>query len=228
MILGLLAAITLLAAAMLMSRPQNAQPTAAQAELTTASFQNAKRSLTFKKLCLIQFLFFPTLMTIPTHIAVYGIDLGMTGAHAALLLTVIGAASMAGRLATGYFQDRLGSQAAYSACFIPILISLGALLLWDNHTALFVFMALYGFGHGGFFSVVSPTVADYFGMQSHGALFGIILFFGTIGGAIGPILAGMVFDYSGSYDSAFLGLAVLMALGLILVLTLPKTKAAAA
>jgi MFS-type transporter involved in bile tolerance (Atg22 family) len=38
----------------------------------------------------------------------------------------------------------------------------------------------------------------------------------------------MVFDYSGSYDSAFLGLAVLMALGLILVLTLPKTKAAAA
>ena len=66
-ILGLLAAITLLAAAMLMSRPQNAQPTAAQAELTTASFQNAKRSLTFKKLCLIQFLFFPTLMTIPTH-----------------------------------------------------------------------------------------------------------------------------------------------------------------
>ena len=61
-------------------------------------------------------------------------------------------------------------------------------------------------------------------MQSHGALFGIILFFGTIGGAIGPILGGMVFDYSGNYDSAFITLAVLMALGLILVLTLPKTK----
>ncbi|MGB1163917.1 MAG: MFS transporter, partial [Paracoccaceae bacterium] len=90
------------------------------------------------------------------------------------------------------------------------------------------FMALYGFGHGGFFSVVSPTVAEYFGMQSHGALFGIILFFGTIGGAIGPILAGMVFDYSGSYDSAFITLAILMALGLILVLTLPKAQAAAA
>lgn len=85
-------------------------------------------------------------------------------------------------------------------------------------------MALYGFGHSGFFSVVSPTVAEYFGMQSHGALFGIILFFGTIGGAIGPILGGMVFDYSGNYDSAFITLAVLMALGLILVLTLPKTK----
>ncbi len=227
-ILGLLAALSLLAAAVLMSRPENEKPTAAQAKLATASFQDAKRSLTFKKLCLIQFLFFPTLMTIPTHIAVYGMDMGMTGARAALLLTVIGAASMAGRLATGYFQDRLGSQAAYSACFIPILISLNALLLWDNHSALFLFMALYGFGHGGFFSVVSPTVAEYFGMQSHGALFGIILFFGTIGGAIGPILAGMVFDYSGNYDSAFITLALLMALGLILVLTLPKTQATAA
>ena len=128
-ILGLLAALSLLAAALLMSRSENEKPTAAQAKLATASFQDAKRSLTFKKLCLIQFLFFPTLMTIPTHIAVYGIDLGMTGARTALLLTVIGAASMAGRLATGYFQDRLGSQAAYSACFIPILISLNALIL---------------------------------------------------------------------------------------------------
>ena len=89
-------------------------------------------------------------------------------------------------------------------------------------------MALYGFGHGGFFSVVSPTVAEYFGIQSHGALFGIILFFGTIGGAIGPILGGMVFDFSGNYDRPFITLAVLMALGLILVLTLPKTQGAAA
>ena len=102
---------------------------------------------------------------------------------------------MDGRLATGYFQDRFGSQAGYSARFIPIFISLGALLLSDKHTALFVFMALYGFGHSGLFAVISPTIADYFGMQSHGALFGIILFFGTIGGAIGPILAGMVFEY---------------------------------
>jgi len=37
-----------------------------------------------------------------------------------------------------------------------------------------------------------------------------------------------VFDYSGNYDSAFITLAVLMALGMILVLTLPKTQAAAA
>tara|TARA_B100000989_G_scaffold217461_1_gene165686 strand:+ start:418 stop:570 length:153 start_codon:yes stop_codon:yes gene_type:complete len=47
-------------------------------------------------------------------------------------------------------------------------------------------------------------------------------------GAIGPILAGMVSDYSGNYDSAFMTLAVLMALGLVLVLTLPKTQAATA
>ena len=134
---------------------------------------------------------------------------------------------MAGRLATGYFQDRLGSQAAYSACFIPILISLGALLLWDNHTALFVFMALYGFGHGGFFPSFPPPLRIILGCNRMGRCLALFCFL-VRSGAIVPILAGMVFDYSGSYDSAFLGLAVLMALGLILVLTLPKTKAAAA
>jgi MFS family permease len=83
-------------------------------------------------------------------------------------------------------------------------------------------MALYGFGHGGFFAVVSPTVAAYFGMKEHGALFGTILFFGTISGSIGPILTGFVFDHFGSYEIAFWGLLGLMLAGLLLVLALPS------
>ena len=82
-------------------------------------------------------------------------------------------------------------------------------------------MLVYGFGHGGLFTVVSPTVAEYFGLRAHGAIFGLILFCGTIGGAIGPVLAGRVFDVTGSYDWAFICLAVLVSLGLLLVLKLP-------
>ena len=82
-------------------------------------------------------------------------------------------------------------------------------------------MALNGFGHGGLFAVVYPTVGTYFGMREHGALFGTILFFGTISGSIGPILTGFIFDRFGSYDIAFLSLLGLMLAGLFLVLTLP-------
>ena len=83
-------------------------------------------------------------------------------------------------------------------------------------------MAIYGFGHGGLFAVVSPTVAGYFGMQEHGALFGTILFCGTISGAIGPILTGYAFDRFGNYEISFIVLTLSMAIGLVLILTLPS------
>ena len=75
---------------------------------------------------------------------------------------------------------------------------------------------------GGLFTVVAPTVAEYFGTRAVGAIFGGIVFFGTVGGAIGPILAGRVFDDTGTYLAAFLTLASMAALGLLLVLSLPR------
>jgi len=41
-------------------------------------------------------------------------------------------------------------------------------------------------------------------MGSHGVLFGIIAFSGTVGGAIGPVLAGHIFDITRSYQLVFL------------------------
>ena len=82
---------------------------------------------------------------------------------------------------------------------------------------LFLFAAIYGFAHGGFFTVVSPMVAEFFGIGSHGALFGIVLFSGTIGGAIGPLMAGRTFDITGSYQVVFLVLAGAALIGLVLI-----------
>ena len=84
---------------------------------------------------------------------------------------------------------------------------------------------MYGFAHGGLFTVVSPTVAEFFGTRAHGAIFGGIVFFGTIGAAVGPVVAGRIFDVTGSYDFAFGGLAAMGAVGLVLALTLPRRRA---
>ena len=82
---------------------------------------------------------------------------------------------------------------------------------------LFLFAVICGFAHGGFFTVVSPTVAELFGTGSHGVLFGIVLFSGTIGGAVGPLLAGHTFDVTGSYQIVFLMLIGLAVMGLALI-----------
>jgi len=93
---------------------------------------------------------------------------------------------------------------------------------------LFLFAAIYGFAHGGLFTVVSPAVAELFGTGSHGLLFGIVLFCGTIGGAIGPLLAGRIFDVAGSYRIVFLILSALAVAGFILVILLKPQRDKAA
>ena len=163
-------------------------------------------------------------MTIPTHIAVHGTDIGMSQTQAALLLSTIGAASIIGRLSVGIFLDKMGGRRSYLFCFIPILLSLMIFIVSTNHIILFVFVGLYGFAHGALFVVVPPTIAEYFGLRDHASLFGVVIFCGTIGGAIGPILAGAAFDLTGSYNIAFATLFVLIALSSIVALTLPAIK----
>ena len=161
-------------------------------------------------------------MTVPLHIAVHGMDLGMTRGVAAILLTVIGGASIAGRLTVGAFADRIGGRNAYVVCLVPLVTSLLILMGVDTHASLFAVVALYGFGHGGLFTVVSPTVAEFFGTRTHGAIYGGIYLFGTIGGAAGPIMAGRVFDLTGSYEYAFSALALMGAGALLLMASLPR------
>ncbi len=221
-ILGFAAAVILVLAAQLMRRPPEPTKDVATPALAGFSFPEARRHRTFWTLCLVQFLFFPTLVTIPLHLAVHGMDLGLSQPVAAALLSVIGAASIAGRLVVGGLVDRIGGKNAYTVCLAFLVSALIALMVTETPWLLFLVTGVYGFGHGGLFVVVSPTVAEYFGMRAHGAIFGVVVFFGTTGAAIGPILAGWVFDRTGSYLPAFITLAVGAALALVLARSLPR------
>jgi MFS family permease len=182
----------------------------------------------FWTLCAIQFLFLPTLTTVPLHIAVHGMDMGMTAGVAATLLSVTGAASILGRMTIGTVADRIGGRKSFILSLVPLIGSLLALLSIATPWPLFAAVALYGFGHGGLFTIVSPTIAEYFGLRVHGTIFGAVVFFGTIGGALGPILAGRVFDTTGSYALAFICLATMAALALALAVSLPAKRPMAA
>ena len=223
---GAAAAVLLLVAAASMKRPPERRHPDRSTGVHGPELAEVRRSRAFWTLCAAQFLFFPSLMTVPLHIAVHGTDLGMTGALAAMLLTTIGGASIVGRLTVGTFADRIGGRNAYILSFVPLLAGLLALLVVETHWLLFAATAVYGFAHGGLFTVVSPTVAELFGTRAHGAIFGSIVFFGTIGGAVGPIMAGRIFDVTGSYAYAFTGLAAMGVVGLVLVLSLPPRRAA--
>ena len=158
------------------------------------------------------------------HIAPHAIDIGISSAHAAGLLSIIGGASIVGRLVIGFAGDRVGNRITLTLCFILVVASVSWLLISQQLWQLYLFSAVYGFAHGGFFALISPLIAELFGTRSHGTLFGITTFFGMTGGAIGPLVAGRIFDVTGSYHLAFLLIIGFSATGLILSLMLKPIK----
>ncbi len=187
-------------------------------------FKQVRRIHQFWLICAMQFMLFASLMTIPVHIVIHAQDLGFDATTAAAVLSSIGAVSILGRLALGWSIDNIGGKRGYIFCFTLLLISLLFLRHIEDPRYLFGFAALYGFAHGGFFTVVSPTLAEYFGMQALGTVFGAVVFFGAFSGAAGPFIAGWIFDSTGSYDQAFTLLAALAAIGLIMALSLSRLK----
>jgi MFS family permease len=80
---------------------------------------------------------------------------------------------------------------------------------------LLLFAVIHGFAHGGFFALISPLLADFFCTRSHGAIFGVLTFISGIGAAVGPVMAGYVFDATGSYQLVFLVLTGMSIAGLV-------------
>ena len=85
---------------------------------------------------------------------------------------------------------------------------------------LYLFAVIFGFAYGGYGPLISLMVADLFGLNSLGVILGVVTCFITIAGAMGPPLAGSIFDITGNYQLAFLVCVAISLIALIMVLSL--------
>ena len=230
MIMGVMAMVLLIAVAQLLRRDpahMGLLPDAAPTQTPGAAFVerglSLREALGNRQFWTIIFAHLAgvfSLMIIMLHIVPHATDIGIPPTAAAGLLSTIGGVSIAGRFVVGNAIDRIGTKPSMISCFILLITVLLWLQFAKELWMLYVFAVLYGFTHGGFFTVISPIVAEYFGLSSHGLLIGIAVFAGTVGGFIGPIFAGYIFDTTASYGIAFLGCIGVTALGLGLILSL--------
>ncbi|MDJ0780712.1 MAG: MFS transporter [Desulfosarcinaceae bacterium] len=183
-------------------------------------FATALKTIQLWTICLINLFLVFCLMIVMLHIVPHARDLGFSPMAAAGVLSTIGAVSMLGRFLAGMAIDRRGSKAVMFTCFLLLMVGLIWLQVAHRLWMLYLFATIYGLAHGGFFTAISPLVAEWFGIGSHGALFGIVVCFGTTGGAVGPLMAGRLFDLNGSYSATFWIITVmaLAAWGLLLAL----------
>jgi len=199
---------------------------ATSSKSTEAGFylHEALRTRQFWTICLTYLATMFCLLTVIVHIVPHVTDIGLSSTAAAGILSAIGGISVVGRFLTGMAIDRIGNKLAMIICFIFLISA----LLWLQQARelwmFFLFTVVYAFAHGGLYTTISPIVVEYFGLRSHGGLFGIVFFSSALGGAIGPVVAGHIFDITESYSIAFWTCTAVATTALGLVLSLRKTK----
>lgn len=177
----------------------------------------ALRTRQFWLLCLAWFALLYCTMTVILHVVPHAIDLGLSQAVAASVLSTIGAVSMLGRFTMGIINDRIGGKRSLIVTAIILLCILIWLLAAKHAWMLFLFASIYGFAHGAIYTLLSLVVAELFGIKSHGVLFGIVWFCGNMGGAIGPLVTGRIFDLTGNYQTAWMILIGMTVMGIIMI-----------
>ena len=84
--------------------------------------------------------------------------------------------------------------------------------------------ALLGVAYGVRIALVAPVVIELFGAKGLGAVLGVFFTASGIAGLLGPMVAGAIFDHTGSYAAAIIAAASMGFLGFLAILPLKRSS----
>ena len=138
------------------------------------------------------------------HIVAYCTDLGIGAARGAEMLSLMLAFGIVSRIASGFIADRIGGLATLLLGSSLQGLAIVLFVLFDGMAALYIISALFGLFQGGIVPSYAIVVREYFPQREAGMRVGIVLMATLFGMAFGGWLSGAIFDWTGSYDMAFL------------------------
>jgi MFS family permease len=141
------------------------------------------------------------LMSVFVHQVAYALDHGIGKIAAASSIGIVSMAGFVGQFFFGWLSDRIPDP-KYASCLGFCLMAAGIAVLINAGTPqmLFLYSLVFGFGYGSLAPMVPILIADRFGRHVLGTIYGLVTLFIGIGGFIGPLLGGLIYDYSGSYS----------------------------
>lgn len=150
---------------------------------------------------------------IGVHFIPYAVSSGLTQPVAAGILSLMGAMNFVGTIASGYLTDRYNPRVLLSVYYSFRGLSLLLLPFAVTPKTMIPFAILFGLDY---IATVPPTVmlvADNFGRQNVGTVYGWVFAAHQLGAASAAWAGGRVYDALGAYNAAFLAAGALAIAG---------------
>jgi MFS family permease len=163
---------------------------------------------------------------IGAHFVRFAIDIGIEQTTAASAFGLIGGLSIIGKIVAGSTTERISWNWSLGICCFGAAVVISSFLAATNLWMIYVCAAFYGFFYGGVVPLVPGLTGHLFGTRSLSQLIGIVSGIGIGVGSLGPVIAGLVFDKTGSYAISFiLAAGTLVIAGILAILVRSPQRA---
>jgi MFS family permease len=169
---------------------------------------------------------------VQVHQTKYLIEIGFAPTLAAWALGLVGFAGIAGQIGLGHLSDRIGREWVWTLACAGYVVCYAVLLLMRTQPTaawLYVMVGAQGLLGYGLASVYGAIPAEIFQGKHYGKVFGTLSLASSTGAALGPWVAGALYDRTGSYVPAFsLGIAASIISAVAIWLAAPRRVRAVA
>lgn len=144
-------------------------------------------------------------MSMPqVHIVAYCADLGFGVARGAEMLSLMLAAGIVSRLASGFLADHIGGVRTLLLGSVLQCLALLFYLPYDGLMSLYVISFMFGLAQGGIIPSYAIIIREYLPAHEAGRRIGLVIMATILGMALGGWLSGWIYDMTGSYQTAFI------------------------
>jgi OFA family oxalate/formate antiporter-like MFS transporter len=185
--------------------PGSVRLTPAQSAETLPGYEvrPALRTRSFRMIALANFCFAFAATGTLIHMAAHLEHVGYSASNAALAISLIFGFAAIGKVVMGLIADRLTARRALAIDFAIQAASILLVVAVQRAVAAPIFVAVYGLTVAAPLMLLPLLTAESLGLKRFGFISGLTGLAQTFGAAIGPLVAGRIFDLTNSYAAAF-------------------------
>ena len=177
--------------------------------------KDALKSLVFWSLAFSMLVRVGTQSTLMVHFIPIMVWKGISQERAAVLLSVFALLNLLFHFLLGWIADRVNKPRLLSLWMVLPLSAIVILTFGKSTLSLWLFAILYS-ALDAAFPVTWAIIGDFFGRKHFATIRGNMTFCYMWGSALGPVIAGYIYDQTQSYGSVLWGLVATLSLSVLL------------